>query len=129
MRDSERYEEDLLPAAFFIFCFAKRAEVAKASPNLKDKEVAIKLCRIWNQLGEEEQAPYFSAAAKYPQRERAEIGECLNEGLAVLGVKNRGDIEGLDVVNMEEEARGSEAGRRALACGGGEPVAAAGFPS
>jgi len=114
--------------AFSIFCSLKRAEVAKASPNLKDKEVAIKLCRIWNQLGEEEQAPYFSAAAKYPQRERAEIGECLNEGLAVLGVKNRGDIEGLDVVNMEEEARGSEAGRRALACGGGEPVAAAGDP-
>ena len=61
----------------------------------------MELCRIWNQLGEEEQAPYFSAAAKYPQRERAEIGECLNEGLAVLGVKNRGDIEGLDDVNME----------------------------
>ena len=75
--------------------------MAKASPNLKDKEVAIKLCRIWNQLGEEEQAPYFSAAAKYPQRERAEMGECLNEALAVLGVKNRGDIEGLDDVNME----------------------------
>ena len=31
--------------------------------------------------------------------------------------------------DREEEARGSEAGRRALACGGGEPVAAAGFPS
>ena len=89
----------------------------------------MELCRIWNQLGDEEKAPYFSAAAKHPQRERAEMGECLNEALAVLGVKNRGDIEGLDVVNMEEEARGSEAGRRALACGGGEPVAAAGFPS
>ena len=129
MRDSERYEEDLLPAAFFIFCFAKRAEVAKASPNLKNKEVTMELCQIWNQLGDEEKAPYFSAAAKHPQRERAEMGECLNEALAVLGVKNRGDIEGLDVVNMEEEARGSEAGRRTLACGGGEPVAAAGFPS
>ena len=92
MRDSERYEEDLLPAAFFIFCFAKRAEVAKASPNLKDKEVAIKLCRIWNQLGEEEQAPYFSAAAKYPQRERAEMGECLSEALERMGV-NMSSVE------------------------------------
>ena len=129
MSSVEQAAVHLRPTALYIFCYLKRAEVAKASPNLKNKEVAIKLCRIWNQLGEEEQAPYFSAAAKYPQRERAEIGECLNEGLAVLGVKNRGDIEGLDVVNMEEEARGSEAGRRALACGGGEPVAAAGFPS
>ena len=75
MRDSERYEEDLLPAAFFIFCFAKRAEVAKASPNLKNKEVTMELCQIWNQLGDEEKAPYFSAAAKYPRRDRAEMGE------------------------------------------------------
>ena len=31
--------------------------------------------------------------------------------------------------DREEEARGSKAGRRALACRGGEPVATAGFPS
>merc|ERR1719341_204768 len=84
----------LRPTAFYIFCYLKRAEVAKASPNLKNKEVAIKLCRIWNQLGEEEQAPYFSAAAKHPQRERAEMGECLNEALAVLGVNMEEVVDG-----------------------------------
>ena len=92
MRDSERYEEDLLPAAFFIFCFAKRAEVAKASPNLKNKEVTMELCRVWNQLGDEEKAPYFSAAAKHPQRERAEMGECLSEALERMGV-NMSSVE------------------------------------
>ena len=108
MRDSERYEEDLLPAAFFIFCFAKRAEVAKASPNLKDKEVAIKLCRIWNQLGEEEQAPYFSAAAKYPRRDRAEMGEIVKTVVSDLieQVVEEGEAE--EVTVDKERKRSGE---------------------
>ena len=108
MRDSERYEEDLLPAAFFIFCFAKRAEVAKASPNLKNKEVTMELCQIWNQLGDEEKAPYFSAAAKYPRRDRAEMGEILKTVVSDLieQVVEEGEAE--EVTVDKERKRSGE---------------------
>ena len=108
MRDSERYEEDLLPAAFFIFCFAKRAEVAKASPNLKNKEVTMELCRIWNQHGDEEKAPYFSAAAKYPRRDRAEMGEILKTVVSDLieQVVEEGEAE--EVTVDKERKRSGE---------------------
>ena len=105
MRDSERYEEDLLPAAFFIFCFAKRAEVAKASPNLKNKEVTMELCRIWNQHGDEEKAPYFSAAAKYPRRDRAEMGEIVKTDL-IEQVVEEGEAE--EVTVDKERKRSGE---------------------
>ena len=75
MSSVEQAAVHLRPTALYIFCYLKRAEVAKASPNLKNKEVTMELCRIWNQLGDEEKAPYFSAAAKYPRRDRAEMGE------------------------------------------------------
>ena len=108
MRDSERYEEDLLPAAFFIFCFAKRAEVAKASPNLKNKEVTMELCQIWNQLGDEEKAPYFSAAAKYPRRDRAEMGEIVKTVVSDLieQVVEEGEAE--EVTVDKERKRSGE---------------------
>ena len=108
MRDSERYEEDLLPAAFFIFCFAKRAEVAKASPNLKNKEVTMELCRIWNQHGDEEKAPYFSAAAKYPRRDRAEMGEIVKTVVSDLieQVVEEGEAE--EVTVDKERKRSGE---------------------
>jgi len=32
--------------------------VAKASPSLRPKEVTVELGRLWNELGEEEKAPY-----------------------------------------------------------------------
>ena len=36
------------PSAYFLFCSAKRAELAKASPNLKPKEVSVELGQVWN---------------------------------------------------------------------------------
>merc|ERR1719180_475457 len=50
--------------AFFLFCRAKRAEVVKALPSLRPKEVTVELGRLWNELGEEEKAPYVSEYTK-----------------------------------------------------------------
>jgi len=52
------------PSAYFLFCSAKRAEVAKALPSLRPKEVTVELGRLWNELGEEEKAPYVAEYTK-----------------------------------------------------------------
>merc|ERR1719289_538958 len=51
-------------SAYFLFCSAKRAEVAKASPSLRPKEVTVELGRLWNELAEEEKAPYVAEYTK-----------------------------------------------------------------
>jgi len=97
------------PSAFFLFCIAKRAELTKASPNLKNKEVTLELGRVWNQLGEEEKAPHVSEAAKRSKEYKVELENYLKKNQETLGdmeVKNSGDIEGFkpgddDEVNME----------------------------
>jgi len=97
------------PSAFFLFCIAKRAELTKASPNLKNKEVTLELGRVWNQLGEEEKAPHVSEAAKRSKEYKVELENYLKKNQEKLGdmeVKNSGDIEGFkpgdeDEVNME----------------------------
>lgn len=97
------------PSAFFLFCIAKRAELTKASPNLKNKEVTLELGRVWNQLGEEEKAPHVSEAAKRSKEYKVKLENYLKKNQETLGdmeVKNSGDIEGFkpgdeDEVNME----------------------------
>ena len=88
------------PAAFFLFCIAKRAEVAKASPSLKNKEVTLELGWMWNQLGEEEKAPHVLDAAKRSNEYKVQMENYLKKNKEKLG-----DMEGLepghdDEVNM-----------------------------
>jgi len=88
------------PAAFFLFCIAKRAEVAKALPSLKNKEVTLELGRMWNQLGEEEKAPHVLEAAKRSNEYKVQMENYLKKNKEKLG-----DMEGLepghdDEVNM-----------------------------
>merc|ERR1719234_2231566 len=40
------------PTAYFLFCRSKRAELTKAKPSLRPKEVTVELARVWNELGE-----------------------------------------------------------------------------
>ena len=47
-----------------LFAKAKRAEVSKDSPTMKNKEVTAELGRMWNQLGEEAKAAYVSESGK-----------------------------------------------------------------
>jgi len=97
------------PSAYLLFCSTKRAELAKAAPNLLNKEVTAELGRVWNQLGEEEKAPHVSEAAKLSKEYKVELENYLKRNKEKLGdmeVKNSGDIEGLetavdDEVNME----------------------------
>ena len=105
MSSVEQAAVHLRPAALSIFCSLKRAEVAKASPNLKNKEVVIKMFQIWNQLGDKEQAPYFSAAAKYPRRDRAEMGEIVKTDL-IEQVVEEGEAE--EVTVDKERKRSGE---------------------
>ena len=88
------------PAAFFLFCIAKRAEVAKASPSLKNKEVTLELGRMWNQLGDEEKAPHVLEAAKRSTEYKVQMENYLK--------KNKlGDMEGLEPGHDDEANMGA----------------------
>ena len=98
------------PAAFFLFCIAKRAEVAKASPSLKNKEVTLELGRMWNQLGEEEKAPHVLEAAKRSNEYKVQMENYLKKNKEKLGdmeVKYSGDIEGLEPGHDDEVKMGA----------------------
>jgi len=88
------------PSAYFLFCSAKRAELAKASPNLKPKEVAVELGRVWNELGEEEKASHVSEATKLKKEFKVKMERYLKNK------EKLGDMEGLEADdndgNMEE---------------------------
>jgi len=88
------------PSAYFLFCSAKRAELAKALPDLKPKEVTVELGRMWNKLGEEEKAPYVSEATKLMKEFKEEMEKYSKNREKLV------DMESLesnnDDVNMEE---------------------------
>ena len=90
--------------AFFLFAKAKRAEVSKEWPTLKNKEVTAELGRMWNQLGEEAKAAYVSESGKAWKAFREESKEkktgagCVE---AKVGeVQENAELE----VNMEVES-------------------------
>jgi len=89
--------------AFFLFAKAKRAEVLKDSPTLKNKEVTAELGRMWNQLGEEAKAAYVSESGKAWKAFREESkGKKRAAGCVeaeVVEVQENAALE----ANMEEE--------------------------
>ena len=99
------------PSAFILFCIAKRAELTKASPNMKNKEVTLELGRVWNQLGEEEKAPHVLEAVKRSKEYKVEMEKYMKKNKEKLGdmeVTNSGDIKGFkpgddDEVNMDAD--------------------------
>ena len=93
--------------AFFLFAKAKRAEVSKEWPTLKNKEVTAELGRMWNQLGEEAKAAYVSESDKAWKAFREESKEkktgagCVEAEVGdVSEVQENAALE----VNMEEES-------------------------
>ena len=68
----------------------------------------MELCRNWNQLGDEEKAPYFSAAAKYPRRDRAEMGEILKTVVSDLIEQAVEEGEAEEVTVDKERKRSGE---------------------
>ena len=93
--------------AFFLFAKAKRAEVSKEWPTLKNKEVTAELGRMWNQLGEEAKAAYVSESDKAWKAFREESKEkktgagCVE---AEVGEVSEVQENAAPEVNMEEES-------------------------
>ena len=93
--------------AFFLFAKAKRAEVSKEWPTLKNKEVTAELGRMWNQLGEEAKAAYVSESDKAWKAFREESKEkktgagCVE---AEVGKVREAQENAALEVNMEEES-------------------------
>jgi len=92
--------------AFFLFAKAKRAEVSKDSPTMKNKEVTAELGRMWNQLGEEAKAAYVSESGKAwkafreESKEKKRAAGCVEAEVGeVSEVQENTALE----VNMEEE--------------------------
>jgi len=85
--------------------------VAKASPSLRPKEVTVELGRLWNELGEEEKAPYVAEYTKqwkefkvkmknYSKMDVMEEKE--SDDMDEIGDSNSESLETGDVeVNME----------------------------
>ena len=93
--------------AFFLFAKAKRAEVSKDSPTMKNKEVIAELGRMWNQLGEEAKAAYVSESGKAwkafreESKEKKRAAGCVEAEVGdVSEVQENAALE----VNMEEES-------------------------
>ena len=76
--------------------------MAKAAPNLLNKEVTAELGRVWNQLGEEEKAPHVLEAAKRSNEYKVQMENYLKKNKEKLG-----DMEGLEPGHDDEVKMGA----------------------
>ena len=107
------------PSAFFLFCRVKRAELQKASSNMRPKDVTVELAKVWNELGEEEKAPYVSEYTKLWKEFKVEMNNYMKSKKTkdVMyekegeDMEERGDgsIEGLETGDVEVKLEAGDA--------------------